>query len=634
MLARFPLSSCCCLIALCAVPATRAQEPVVTLPPVTVEGETVALHASGVSLSVPIDPLGATSLAEVLAAVPGVQVRSSGGLGSYSEASLRGSSGRQVRLLLDGLPLDTGGGDATSLSLISPLLLERVDVYKGRVPVDLGSGLAGTINLRTRRVLPEPVVGSAGIGSFGQRQLSVAGQLSSTVQVSAGTQAAENDFSYVNPFIGAFDPNDPNRTREHARNNAATAQNVALLRYQGAARVDAQILDDRQELPTGFNETSDRAELNTRVYALSVATPEDAAWQTVLSHRFTRERFVDDNAQLGLGAQDSHSDTHRSLLRASRQFDSVLTASTAEFTEYASHDRFGDSPTGGARRFGLGQGLEYQTGPRLPLGLDANASLNAGWSQEHSDQRQDDEWLLDPAIGATRRFGVCVAAANLGHRKRLPTFFERYGDRGLFKGNPRLEPESASYADAGGSCTPGRLVRHLALTFFGQNLDDAISPAYNAQGVGRSVNTGQAQIRGIEFSSGGTWAGFDWELGGTEQHTEDRSDVRATRGQQLPGRFEHQVNTRLERRWLGLGFYYAFRFESGQFYDSTNRLPAEPLRRHDIGVRGHVNKLGWSVQALNLRDDIAQQFNGFPTPGRRFLLSLTYPQSPQEGVAP
>src|SRR3546814_9587342 len=66
---------------------------------------------------------------------------SSGGLGSYGEASLRGSSGRQVRILLDGLPLDTGGGDATSLSLISPFLLERVDVYQGRVPVGLGSGL-------------------------------------------------------------------------------------------------------------------------------------------------------------------------------------------------------------------------------------------------------------------------------------------------------------------------------------------------------------------------------------------------------------------------------------------------------------------------------------------------------------
>src|SRR3546814_1193747 len=41
---------------------------------------------------------------------------------------------RHLQPGLDGLPLDTGGGDATSLSLISPFLLERVDVYQGRVP--------------------------------------------------------------------------------------------------------------------------------------------------------------------------------------------------------------------------------------------------------------------------------------------------------------------------------------------------------------------------------------------------------------------------------------------------------------------------------------------------------------------
>ncbi|MGQ0502152.1 MAG: TonB-dependent receptor plug domain-containing protein [Panacagrimonas sp.] len=597
-----------------------------TLPEVTVVGEQVALHTSGVSIRVPVDPLGATSLANLLGALPGVQVRSSGGLGSYSEASLRGSSGRQVRLLLDGLPLDTGGGDATSLSLVSPLLLESVDIYKGRVPVNLGAGLAGTLNLRTRRVLPAPVVGSASIGSFGQRQLGAAAQLSSTVQLSAATQAADNDFRYVNGF-GAFDPGDPNRSRERERENAATAQNVALLRYQGAMRVDAQLLDDRQELPTRANNASDNAELDTRAYGLSLATPEDADWQAVLSHRFTRERFMDRESQIGLGGQDSQSDTRRSLLRLGRQFEIWQTASTAEFTDYTSHDRLSDAPTAAARRFALGQGLEYQTGPRLPLGLDANASLNAGWSQEHSDQRQEDEWQLDPGIGATRTFGVCVAAVNLGHRKRLPTFFERYGDRGQFKGNPKLDPESATYADAGMRCVPGTVVRRVELTFFGQDLSDAISPAYNAQGVGRSENTTRAVIRGIELGGGGRWAGFDWQLGATTQHTEDRSDVRALRGQQLPGRFENQVFTRLERRWGALAYFYAFRFESGQFYDSSNLLPAEPLRRHDVGVRGAVQAVGWSVQALNLRDDNAEQFNGFPTPGRQLLLSLTYPES-------
>lgn len=230
-------------------------------------------------------------------------------------------------------------------------------------------------------------------------------------------------------------------------------------------------------------------------------------------------------------------------------------------------------------------------------------------------------------MGLSRRISRCLVSANLGRRERLPTFFERYGDRGLFRGNPDLEPESATFADAGARCTPGDVLQRVEFSVFGQDLRDAISPTFSAQGVGRSINTAQAKIAGVEFSGGGSWVGFDWQLGGTWQHTEDRSDIRATRGQQLPGRFETQINTRLARGWHGLLFHYAFAFESGQFYDSANLLKAEPLRRHDLGVRGSIRALGWSLQALNLRDDNAEQFNGFPTPGRHLLLSLSYPQS-------
>src|SRR3546814_1258041 len=73
-------------------------------------------------------------------------------------------------------------------------------VYQGRVPVGLGSGLAGTINLHTRRELAAPVVYAATLGSFGQRQLDVGAQLGEHVQLALGGQAADNDFHIVNTF--------------------------------------------------------------------------------------------------------------------------------------------------------------------------------------------------------------------------------------------------------------------------------------------------------------------------------------------------------------------------------------------------------------------------------------------------
>src|SRR3546814_4326690 len=96
-------------------------------------------------------------------------------------------------------------------------------VYQGRVPVGLGSGLAGTINLHTRRELAAPVVYAATLGSFGQRQLDVGAQLGEHVQLALGGQAADNDFHIVNTFK-PFDPDDPDRNDRERRNNAATSQ--------------------------------------------------------------------------------------------------------------------------------------------------------------------------------------------------------------------------------------------------------------------------------------------------------------------------------------------------------------------------------------------------------------------------
>jgi outer membrane cobalamin receptor len=258
--------------------STPSEEHVAaaTVSVIVVEAERAELHDSGVYIRVPADALDAPSLPELLADLPGVQVRSAGGLGSYSEASLRGSSGRQVRVLLDGLPLDAGGGEASSLSLISPLMLESVEIYKGRVPVSLGSGLAGTINLRSRDRLPEPLIGAAGLGTLGQFHASAAAKLGAGVQLAAGMQGAENDFRYRNPF-SAFDPADPDRRREVPRRNAGTAQTFGQLRLDGPLRVGAQLLDDRQELPTRLNASDTRTQLDTRVHGISLASPSDHA---------------------------------------------------------------------------------------------------------------------------------------------------------------------------------------------------------------------------------------------------------------------------------------------------------------------------------------------------------------------
>lgn len=81
----------------------------------------------------------------------GLTVRRDGGMGSRSDVSVHGLSGRRVRFFVDGIPADFLGMGA-GLPAIPINLLDRVEIYKGAVPIELGGdALGGAVNMVTRK---------------------------------------------------------------------------------------------------------------------------------------------------------------------------------------------------------------------------------------------------------------------------------------------------------------------------------------------------------------------------------------------------------------------------------------------------------------------------------------------------
>jgi vitamin B12 transporter len=92
---------------------------------------------------------GAADLGEALARVEGVAVRRTGGLGSDQRFSLAGLEGEQVRFFLDGVPLELAGYPF-GVANVPVNAVERVEIYRGVVPVSLGAdALGGAVNLIT-----------------------------------------------------------------------------------------------------------------------------------------------------------------------------------------------------------------------------------------------------------------------------------------------------------------------------------------------------------------------------------------------------------------------------------------------------------------------------------------------------
>ncbi len=113
-------------------------------------------------------------LGEVLARTEGVGVRRSGGLGSTARFSLNGLTDDQIRFFLDGLPLELSGYPF-GIANVPVNLIERVEIYRGVVPVRFGAdALGGAVNL----VGDKNVRGTHGsvsyqTGSFGTERLSL-----------------------------------------------------------------------------------------------------------------------------------------------------------------------------------------------------------------------------------------------------------------------------------------------------------------------------------------------------------------------------------------------------------------------------------------------------------------------------
>ena len=91
------------------------------------------------------------NLSEALMKLPGMKLRESGGVGSDMQLMLDGFSGKHVKVFIDGVPQE-GAGTAFNLNNIPVNFANRIEVYKGVVPVEFGSdALGGVVNVVTNK---------------------------------------------------------------------------------------------------------------------------------------------------------------------------------------------------------------------------------------------------------------------------------------------------------------------------------------------------------------------------------------------------------------------------------------------------------------------------------------------------
>lgn len=138
------------------------------------------------------------TVTELMNRTAGVRIRQTGGLGAASDVSLNGFQGKSVKYFRDGIPLDYLG-DGFTLSALPANMLQRIEVYKGVLPVALGAdALGGAVNLISRKPSKKYLETGYELASFNTHRFNLNGFY---------TDTASKWFAGVDAFFNHSDNN-------------------------------------------------------------------------------------------------------------------------------------------------------------------------------------------------------------------------------------------------------------------------------------------------------------------------------------------------------------------------------------------------------------------------------------------
>ncbi len=178
------------------------------------------------------------TLSEALSKAPGMKIRETGGVGSDMAVTMDGFSGKHVKVFIDGVPQE-GVGSSFALNNIPVNFADRIEVYRGVVPVGFGAdALGGVINIVTsKRQRHWFVDASYSFGSFNTHKSYVNfGQTLTNgfkYEINAFQNYSDNDYwidTPVEDFVtGAIDK----RKLQHVKRFNDTYHNEAVVAKAG-----------------------------------------------------------------------------------------------------------------------------------------------------------------------------------------------------------------------------------------------------------------------------------------------------------------------------------------------------------------------------------------------------------------
>ncbi|NRB41288.1 MAG: TonB-dependent receptor [Pseudomonadales bacterium] len=578
-----------------------------------------------------------TSVSELLNRQAGVQVKTTGGFGSFNTISIRGSTGRQVNAYLDGMLLNSPSSGLADLTTIPTVLIERIEIYPSLTPVQLGhANLAGAINIKSRQsMLQQGGQLSISAGSFS----TLTGEASywdhiddTEFLLSLTKQQAENDYAVADGVFG----NDSLK-----RVNADFEQETLFFKIRqhfdnASVQWLLQYSDGEHGLPTEFNKpTDDARRIDESIRNQFVVDYNMAEFSIAHRAYLMNENQVLDDRSGTLGTSQpqhvaSDVDAYGLINAVERRFSQHQFALSLELRrdEYKKENLISNTQILSADRQSMIVGLSDEW--FLHSQFSVNALARLFYVEDEVDQlvREDEKnsvSISEPTMQLGLKYKITdffVLKTNFGQVIRMPTMGEKYGEFGSYQGDPDLKHETVNFIDAGFEIVLNNF--NWQASAFYQALEDGIYVFIDSRGIGHPVNYSESTVSGIESDMEYFWqSGLYVQLRNTLMDSENLSEIRALKGKKLPGiyHFSHYLSVGWQDDWMAANLNYAF--DDGLYYTGTNQIKADAKKDLGFLAEFYFNDVTLNFTARNLLNKNFMDFNYMPSPGRSIMSTLT-----------
>ena len=479
-----------------------------------------------------IEAAGQSTLTELLARQPGVQMTSNGGPGASVDYFIRGSDSRQTVVLIDGVRVGSGSSGTASLQYLPLSQIERIEVLRGPASAVFGAdAIGGVIQIFTRR-------GDDGL----QGEVFAGGGSYDSSEGSASLRGGDGRWRFA---LGAG----VTSSRGFSSTNTRINEGVSVARR-------AHHPDRDGYLNQNFSgSVSFTPHAGTEIGVSTLASKGYNEFDSGLSFPKTRNDF--DNDSITLHLTHAWNDVLSTTLRTGRSVEDFISyARTSPLgnhfrTEQHSHALEARLKLPLGTLFGSVERLEQDVLSTTPTTVNIDTertidSLQLGWSgaiDRHSLQlnTRHDRYSTGSQHKTTGNvaYGYRLTEewrlhGGYGTAFRLPTFNQLFFP-GF--GNPDLAPESSRNREAG--VVWQRKGSRAALTAYDNKVSNLINTVTVSPGVSEARNVGEARLRGVTLD-GSTYLFGHTEVQGsvdlldaTDQDTGDRLQRRAVQTGQL-----------------------------------------------------------------------------------------------------